>query len=72
MLTIKVDKHCVKEIAATGGIMELSAELLMAVGRSITRSSRAIPLRRTPFGTWWSTGSRIRTLRCSPFMEVTE
>lgn len=31
-LTIKVDKHCVKEIAATGGIMELSAELLMAVG----------------------------------------
>ena len=32
MLTIKVDKHCVKEIAAIGGIMELSAELLMAVG----------------------------------------
>ncbi len=50
MLTIKVDKHCVKEIAATGGIMELSAELLMAVGRSITRSSSATPLRRTPFG----------------------
>lgn len=32
MLTIKVDKHCVKEIAASGGIMDLSAELLLAVG----------------------------------------
>lgn len=36
MLTIKVDKHCVKEIAASGGIMELSAELLLAVGGDLS------------------------------------
>lgn len=50
MLTIKVDKHCVKEIAASGGIMELSAELLLAVGAIYHTFSSAIPLRRTPFG----------------------
>ena len=58
MLTIKVDKHCVKEIAASGGIMELSAELLLAVGGDLSH----VPAAQSRCGGRLSADDRARDL----------